>query len=272
MHGLIFVTWEHYLAERFGTRLLDTYRATIGETASTAPLASRIYDDATLLAGVGAACTLTRTSPEVLLRDYGRYFIVNGLTSHRCAYLLKQVHDARDLLLVMRHAHAQMGRTAEAITPPLFRYDTPAPDALTLLYDSPRQLCPVLLGAIEGAAERYGEQVQINERTCMKRGDAVCRFELQFRPCPSASPPSTETPEQQQQNRQHEQLTTLVWNVLPEREGMTLVEVQQRVRQRPYLLLEALQHLHHAGLVSTSATRPGDTFTNRRYWRAPTSE
>jgi hypothetical protein len=32
MHGLIFVTWEKYLAERFGQALLHTYRSSIQET------------------------------------------------------------------------------------------------------------------------------------------------------------------------------------------------------------------------------------------------
>ncbi len=45
MQGLIFVTCEKYLAERFGTMLLNIYRAAIGETAATAPLTSRVYDD-----------------------------------------------------------------------------------------------------------------------------------------------------------------------------------------------------------------------------------
>src|SRR5690242_9635289 len=135
MHGLIFVTWEHYLADRFGSQLLHSYRASIGETPASAPLATHVYDDATLLAGVGAACQLTRQRADVLLRDYGRYFIVNGLTSHRCAYLLEQVQTARDLLLVMREAHLQMRRTPDGLTPPLFAYEQPAPDELVLLYD-----------------------------------------------------------------------------------------------------------------------------------------
>src|SRR5947199_2898112 len=105
MHGLIFVTWEKYLSERFGSSLLNEYRKAIGEAPATAPLASRVYDDQTLLAGVGAACTLTRLPAETLLREYGRYFIVNGLTSHLCAYLLSQVHTGYDLLLTMRTAH-----------------------------------------------------------------------------------------------------------------------------------------------------------------------
>src|SRR2546426_6769185 len=77
MHGLIFVTWEKYLSERFGPSLLSQYRAAIGETAATAPLASRVYDDATLLAGVGVAHQLTHLPVDVLLRQFGRYFLLN---------------------------------------------------------------------------------------------------------------------------------------------------------------------------------------------------
>src|SRR5690348_17186535 len=138
MHGLIFVTWEKYLAERFGKALLQAYRSTIQETSATTPLASRVYDDATLLAGVAAASHLTRLPPETLLREYGRYFIINGLTSDLCAYLLSQVQSGRDLLLTMRDAHAQMRRTSDALTPPLFDYQfiSSEPIAFTLLYSS----------------------------------------------------------------------------------------------------------------------------------------
>ena len=52
MHGLIFVTWEKYLAERFGVTTLRKYRDALGETSATAPLTSRVYEDAVLLAGV----------------------------------------------------------------------------------------------------------------------------------------------------------------------------------------------------------------------------
>src|SRR5712691_9709936 len=160
MHGLIFVTWEKFLAERFGSELLNDYRNAIGETAASAPLASRVYDDATLLAGVGVAVQLTRLPADTLLWEYGRYFIINGLTSHLCAYLLTQVHSGRDLLLTMRSAHAQMRRTPDAITPPLFAYEAISADPreMALIYDSPRKLYAVLWGALEGTGERYGER------------------------------------------------------------------------------------------------------------------
>ena len=49
MHGLIFVTWEKYLARRFGNVFLQEYRDAIGETIALAPLADRVYDDGLFL-------------------------------------------------------------------------------------------------------------------------------------------------------------------------------------------------------------------------------
>ena len=164
MHGLIFMTWEKYLAERFGSLFLDAYRHAIGETKANVPLATRLYDDTTLVAGVHAASTIADLPADTLLREYGRYFILNGLTSHLCAYILSHVHSGRELVLAMRDAHARLRLTQEGLTPPLFEYGMPSrPNEVVLIYDSPRRLCSVLQGAIEGAAERYGEQVQLVE-------------------------------------------------------------------------------------------------------------
>jgi len=282
MHGLIFVTWEKYLTERFGSELLNSYRAAIGETAATGPLASRVYDDATLLAGVGAACQLTRRSADTLLWEYGRYFMLNGLTNHLCAYLLTQVKSGRELLLAMRDAHAQMRRTPDGITPPLFSYEPLAADPreMLLIYDSPRKLCSVLWGAIEGAAERYGEKVQIVERPCMKRGAPMCRFELRFSAPTSGPLTHLETPEQIARRNDQQQLDNLVLSVLPDNDGVTLVALQDILQHyqvssnqlRPSVLLAALRHLQHAGLVASTANQPGDDLARRRYWRAPTSK
>jgi hypothetical protein len=281
MHGLIFVTWENYLSERFGSSLLQKYRAQLGETPTNSPLASRVYSDELLLVGVGVACQLTRLPAESLLREYGRYFMLNGLTSHLCAYLLAQVQSGRALLLAMRDAHAQMRRTSEALTPPLFGYEPLAsnPNGLALIYDSPRQLCSVLWGAIEGAAERYGERVQIRDAVCMKGGAALCRLEAIFFRPDSGPLQRLETPEQVTKRKAQQQLATLVLQALPDHDGRTLLEVQAVLHQwqvsphhlRPSVVLEALRHLVHAGLVASTANHPDDDLARRRYWRAPTS-
>ena len=282
MHGLIFVTWEKYLADRFGSALLNDYRAVIGETVVSAPLTSKVYNDDVLLKGVGAASKLTHFPVETLLHEYGHYFMVNGLTSHLCAYLLRQVYSGRDLLFKMRSAHAQMRMTPDSLTPPLFTYEILSSDQnnFVLIYDSPRQLCPVLHGAIEGAAERYHEQVKIAERTCMKFGASVCRFEVHF--APATQQDSSMTPEQKARMEAQQQLAEFVLMILPEHEGITLNELQQSIKMRklpidasqirPSLLHEALSRLQHAGMVSSTANQPGNDFMHRRYWRAPATQ
>ncbi|HEY0754585.1 MAG TPA: heme NO-binding domain-containing protein [Ktedonobacteraceae bacterium] len=280
MHGLIFVTWERYLCERYSETFLRLYREEIGETAATSPLASRTYSDQVLLSGVAAACKLTGSSPETMLWEYGRYFMLNGLTSHLCAYLLTRVNNGRDLLLMMRKAHAQMRRLPDGLTPPLFEYEaiSPSPHDLSLVYDSPRQLCSLLWGAVEGAAQRYGQRVQVVEVSCMKRSAPVCRFDLRFTPPTSKPLELLETPEQIAKRANQQQLANLVLSVLPTEYGLTLIELQEHLRvweirleqTRPALLLEGLRILQHAGLVSSTANQPGDNLANRRYWRTPT--
>ena len=280
MQGIMFVTWERYLTDRFGNAFLGLYRETIGETPASVPLASRVYDDQQLLAGVSTASQLAHVPADSLLREYGRYFLINGLTDHLCAYLLAQVHSGRELLLMMRKAHAQMKHLPDGLTPPVFGFELLPHSAagLVLIYDSHRQLCPVLYGSIEGAAERFGETAQIFESACMRRGSAACRFEVNF-VRNSAPLPETQTPQQVAQARAKQQLADLVLTALPDADGLTLQNLQQLMqhwpissdRLRPSALFEALEHLQFAGLVASSANQPGDNFSQRRYWRVAVS-
>jgi hypothetical protein len=279
MQGIMMVTWERYLADRFGNAFLSLYRETLGETTASVPLASRVYDDAQLLAGVSLASQLAHFPVDSLLREYGRYFLLNGLTDHLCAYLLAQVHSGRDLLLMMRKAHAQMKHLPDGLTPPVFGFElSHSSSGLILIYDSHRQLCPVLYGSIEGAAERFGEVAHIFESACMRRGAECCRFEVNFMRN-SAPLPEAQTPQQIAQARAKQQLADLVLTALPDTDGLTLQELRQLMqhwpitanRLRPSALLEALKHLQFAGLVGSTANQPGDTFASRRYWRVPVS-
>ncbi|MGH2508031.1 MAG: heme NO-binding domain-containing protein [Ktedonobacteraceae bacterium] len=276
MHGLIFVTWEKYLLERFQWDMVEEYRRQLEINAANTPLAIRTYPDELLLAGVGAAHKITSVPVDTLLREYGHYFIANSLTRHRCAYLLNQAHNGRDLLLAMRNGHEQMAQLPEGLTPPLFEYRVHPHNAqtLALIYDSPRQLCPLLQGAIEGSADYYGEQVSIAEQTCMRRGDPACTFLITFS---RVQPQVEHTLEAQAHLKEQQLFADQVFQILPTQQGLTLGEIQEILRQhsaskqelRPALILQALTQLHHAGLVASSANEAGDEFTHRRYWSVP---
>ncbi|HET9918572.1 MAG TPA: hypothetical protein VFQ30_01930, partial [Ktedonobacteraceae bacterium] len=71
MHGLIFVTWEKFLSERFKGPIISQYRAALEGKVPPALLMSRVYNDDLLLAAVGAASEASKVSVDKLLKDYG---------------------------------------------------------------------------------------------------------------------------------------------------------------------------------------------------------
>ncbi len=293
MKGLIFVFWEKYLDERFGPNMLENYRQMVGESPGNVPLATRIYPDELLLKGVSTACEITRMPVERILFEFGRYFIINGLVEHLCGYLLSQAWSGYDLLLLMRDAHAQMRRTPDGITPPLFSYEVLSNEHnhMVLTYDSHRQLCTLLDGAIHGAAERFGERAHTRQLQCMKQGAPMCKFEIFFEGQSWAKNASAETLEREKQRLSKQGLANLVLQTLPfdATKAMTLADVQRVIsmsnggyhpdiyrkehRNFPIHLSQiysAITKLQQVGLVSSTANSERDTFNNRLYWRTPT--
>ncbi|MBI4241193.1 MAG: heme NO-binding domain-containing protein, partial [Candidatus Rokubacteria bacterium] len=64
---------------------------------------------------------------------------------------------------------------------PVFDFDASAPDTLAMGYTSARRFCAFAEGLIEGAAAHYGEEVAIEQPTCMNRGDKTCTLMIRFK-------------------------------------------------------------------------------------------
>jgi hypothetical protein len=294
MKGIIFVVWEKYLNERFGSKFLATYRQQIGETDDNRPMTGRTYPDELLTEGLNTASRLSFLSGDRLMVEYGRYFMLNGLVEYLCGHLLAQAWNGYDLLLLMREAHAQMRRTPDGLTPPLFTYEVLSEDHnhMVLTYDSKRHLCSLLEGCVYGAAERFGERVRIKEVACMKKGDPVCRFNVRFEGESWAKRATPEIIEREKRRLSNQGLSNLVLEVLPalDNEALALKDIKRAIDQHqgPYYpeiyqkqrhlksvhvsqIYTALAKLQQVGLVASTVNREGDTFENRRYWRAPTT-
>lgn len=295
MKGIIFVVWEKYLNERFGSKFIDSYRESIGEPKDQLPITGRVYPDELLLKGLHAASQLSFVAQDRLLFEYGKYFMINGLVEYLCGYLLAQAWTAYDLVLLMRDAHAQMRRTPDGLEPPLFNYEVLSEDHnhMLLTYDSKRKLCSLLDGCIHGAAERFGEKVHTREHACMMRGDSVCRFEVHFEGEPWTKRATPEMIEKERQRLSKQGLSNLILQTLPfdlkgslaledlhrlvmQNQGAYFPEIyrQQRTISAVHIsqVYTALAKLLQVGLVASTVNRPGDSFANRRYWRAPTHD
>ena len=53
-------------------------------------------------------------------------------------------------------------------------------DGLEILYTSPRRLCAMLRGLVEGTGRVYGEALEVEEPACMHHGAPACRVLIRF--------------------------------------------------------------------------------------------
>ncbi|GHO49567.1 heme NO-binding domain-containing protein [Ktedonospora formicarum] len=295
MKGIIFVVWEKYLGERFGSPFLDRYRAAIGENQQNLPEIVRVYPDELLVKGLATASKMSLESEDALMVEYGRFFMLNGLVEYLCGYLLAQSWSGYELLLQMRDAHAQMRRTPDGINPPLFEYEVLSGDHkhMMLTYESNRRLCSLLEGCIYGAAERFGEKVRIRQHTCQKKGDSVCRFEILFEGDSWAKHATPDRIKQEKERLSKQGLSNLILQVLSpnpnnamdmfvikkaieQHQGSYFPEIYQKQQQLGPVhisqVFTTLAKLQQVGLVSSTANQGPDSFTQRLYWRSPTHD
>jgi Haem-NO-binding len=177
LHGLIFTSFRDYLTEEHGAELAR-------EVFAEEPiyLLSEAYPDERLMALVARSAETTGRDVEDVVHDFGFF---TGSTTFTKLYpaFFAAAPSARDFLLTVEvRIHELVRATIPNATPPELRVSELGADGVAIDYSSPRQLCVLLRGLAEGTARHYGETAQVDEVTCMRRGDPSCRFEVKLSP------------------------------------------------------------------------------------------
>jgi predicted hydrocarbon binding protein len=172
MHGIIFAELKKFIHRRFGEAAWQQISAEAGVTRMS-NLATESYPDEELFALVAAAERLTGTPARELLEQFGE-FIVPDLIKVYGAFLEKK-WTALDMLenteSVIHRAVRLQDPNAE---PPKLRITRSGADQVTILYSSPRKLCAIAIGIIRGIATHYGEELSVEQTTCMHIGAPQC--------------------------------------------------------------------------------------------------
>ena len=99
------------------------------------------------------------TPANQLLEDFGRYWVRYTLVEGYGALLHDLGSSFSEALNSLDGMHARVSLLYPALRPPRFRCETVGPTTIRLHYLSQRRgLSPMVVGLIEGLAERYGLQ------------------------------------------------------------------------------------------------------------------
>ena len=177
MHGVIFTSLRDFVGATHGA---DAARELFnGEPVY---LLSESYPDERLFALVERAGELTGLDGETLLYEFG-VFTAQSTFSRLYPAFFAISPSARDFLLTVEtRIHELVRATIPHASPPALAIREHGDDGVAIEYTSPRHLCVLLRGLAEGTARHYGETTDITEKTCMRRGDPACTFEVRFSP------------------------------------------------------------------------------------------
>jgi hypothetical protein len=175
VHGLIFASFRDYLVTEHGVEVAN--HVTAGEPQYTL---SEAYPDEQFLALLGRACVRTALSADDLLFEFGAF--TAAVTFARLySVLFRASATAREFLLTVETPIHEVVREAlPDARPPELAVTDLGEEGLEIVYTSPRRICAMLRGLVEGTGRVYGETLRVSELECMHHGAPACRFHIRF--------------------------------------------------------------------------------------------
>jgi hypothetical protein len=175
MHGVVFASLRDYVAAEFGAGTVDRVFA-----GSPVFLLSDTYPDERFHELLGRVIEESGREPEAVLLAFGR-FTARRTFARLYPAFFTIAPSARDFLLTVEsRIHELVRATIPRALPPHLLITEDGADSLRIEYSSPRRLCVLLHGLVEGTAAHYGERAEVEETACMHRADEACVFSVRL--------------------------------------------------------------------------------------------
>jgi hypothetical protein len=175
MKGVVFNLLQAAVTETHGADLWDDLVDHAGVDGAYTSLGN--YDDAELerlVSSAGQSLNLTRAD---VLRWFGRQAMPHLARAYPVFF--EGHSSARTFLAGINDViHAEVRKLYVGAVCPHFNIHAAQRDRMDMDYHSPRQMCALAHGFVEGAARHFGESVDFQHRTCIERGDAHCTFRI----------------------------------------------------------------------------------------------
>lgn len=174
MKGIMFNLLEDVLGEAYGPDAWDDLLTATGASGIYAALGD--YPDVEFFKLIDTAGSFTNRNRDEMLIAFGEAAFAR--MTERYPAILDGISDSRTFLLSLnRIVQAEVRKLYDGAGCPQFRFAI-APNMLRIGYSSPRKLCALAQGLIQGVALYFDEEVEVKHPQCTHRGDEACRIEV----------------------------------------------------------------------------------------------
>ena len=171
MKGVEFNLLEQVVVRKYGETVWDDLLDATQLPGTYTSLGS--YPDEEISKLVNAASSALNVPPGDVLRWFGREAMPllaghypDFFTPHHAA--LPFIISVNDII------HPEVRKLYTGAVCPHFQFSTAPDGALLIGYNSPRKLCALAHGFIEGVGDYYSQTMTVEHPSCMHRGDSNC--------------------------------------------------------------------------------------------------
>jgi hypothetical protein len=170
VHGLIFASLRDYSVERLGAeRAAELWHDRVFETTES-------YEDEWFAAQLDRLAAAAGEPRERVERGFGAFAGENTFARLYPDYYARSGDVLTFLLGVEDRIHELVRETIPGAQPPYLHVQPLERIGVLISYTSPRHLCAMLEGLVDGTAAALGDSVKVEQVLCMHRGDPGCVF------------------------------------------------------------------------------------------------
>ncbi len=163
MKGIVFTEFLEMVEEKFGYELVDQLLSQDNLPSGGVYTAVGTYDHGEMVTLVTGLSQETGLPIPDLLRSYGRYMFASFTRSYRP--FVDRASSAFELLNSVHHyIHVEVRKLYPDAELPHFTVEQPAPNHLTMRYESERKLADFAHGLIEGCLAHFGEKATVAQQ------------------------------------------------------------------------------------------------------------
>ena len=178
MKGIVFTLLEAVVRRDYGDDTWDDLLEAAELDGAYSSLGN--YPDEEMTKLVGAASSVLAIPADDVVRWFGRNAL--PLLAKKHPQFFDAHKSTRPFLLTLNDViHSEVRKLYPGADVPVFTYDGSSSEVLLMHYRSPRKLCALAEGFIEGTAAHFAEELSLDQPECMKRGDDKCVLRVYVR-------------------------------------------------------------------------------------------
>lgn len=175
MKGIVFTSFNEMIEEEMGITVWEKILANVKPESMGVYTSVEDYKDDELFSLVNALAEITEIPIPQLVKYYGKYLF--SVLISKYPMFTENVNDYFIFLESIENViHKEVEKLYSNPNLPSLHCQQLDNKTLKMKYESPRKLCHLAEGLIEGAAEHYQEKYLLKHDKCMHKGDDYCEF------------------------------------------------------------------------------------------------